>query len=141
MHGIWNMMYSFLHGAMYVLHPIWREKCLEKLEEVNDVLMDVIENHKNGDFEEQGILCDELDTYKSMLGTYALPLARDKKRMQYIIKWWETFGAYMPNLQRLAPRIPSKETCTSPCKKNWSTFYLIHTRMRIFYVLLFPMMM
>ena len=50
--------------------------------------------------------------------------------MQQAIKWWEVFGFCSPNLRRLAIRVLSQGTCTSPCERNWSTFSLIHTKRR-----------
>ncbi|KAH7387504.1 hypothetical protein KP509_16G025700 [Ceratopteris richardii] len=79
----------------------------------------------------QGVLCDELYMYKSMSGAHAQPLARDGKRMHYVVKWWETIGAHINNLQSLAPCVLSQGTCSSSCGRNWSTFSLIHTELRI----------
>ncbi|KAH7438536.1 hypothetical protein KP509_04G019100 [Ceratopteris richardii] len=126
----WDMMHSPLHAAAYVLHPIWREKCPDDDGEVSDGWMDVLERYTHGDLEKQGILMDELDKYKSIEGTYQRPLARDEKRMHYAVKWWESFEARTPNLQKLALRVLSQGTCASPCERNWSTFSLIHTKLR-----------
>lgn len=93
--------------------------------------MDVIfgEIHK-GDLALQGDLIDELDKFKVEGGTFSRPIAKEEKRMQEGVKWWETFGACTPKLQALALRILSQGTCASPCERNWSTFSLIHTKKR-----------
>ena len=126
----WDMMHSPLHAAAFVLHPIWREKNPDSDKEVHDGLMDVMERFTKFDVEKQGILCDELDIYKSMAGTFARAIAKDQKRMHQGVKWWETFGAHTPKLQQLALRVLSQGTCASPCERNWSTFSLIHTKRR-----------
>jgi hypothetical protein len=40
------------------------------------------------------------------------------------------FGGDTPNLQKLALQIVSKCCSSSECKCNWSTFVLIHTKVR-----------
>ncbi|KAH7315063.1 hypothetical protein KP509_21G032000 [Ceratopteris richardii] len=97
---------------------------------VNDGWMNVIERYTHGDLEKLGVLMDELYKYKSIEGTYQRPLSRDEKRMHYAMKWWESFRTRTPNLQKLALRVLSKGTCASPCERNWSTFSLIHTKLR-----------
>ncbi|KAH7302126.1 hypothetical protein KP509_23G057700 [Ceratopteris richardii] len=82
--------------------------------EVNDGWMDLMERCTNGDIEKQSILCDELNVYKSMEGTFDHPIAKDDKRVQY-----------------LALCILSQGTWASPCERNWSTFSLIYTKRRI----------
>lgn len=128
--GRWDMMHSSLHAAGFVLHPIWRARNPDSDKEVHDGWMDVIERYTKYDVELQGILCDELDMFKSESGTFARPLAKDEKRMHQGVKWWETFGAHTPKLQQLALRVLSQGTCASPCERNWSTFSLIHTKRR-----------
>ncbi|KAH7423049.1 hypothetical protein KP509_12G037100 [Ceratopteris richardii] len=79
----WNMLHSPLHAAAYILHPIWRERCLEKDGEVNDGWMDVIERCTHNDVDKQGVLFDELHIFKTMSGTFGRQLAKDPKRMHH----------------------------------------------------------
>ncbi|KAH7425863.1 hypothetical protein KP509_11G074300 [Ceratopteris richardii] len=118
----WNMLHSPLHAAAYVLHLIWREKCPDSDGEVNDGWMDVQDRYTNGDLKKQGALFDELDIYKSCSNTFSRPITMDPDRMQHPIKWWETFGANTPNLQKLA-------ICAAP--KKYGKLAYIHTNLRL----------
>ncbi|KAH7300990.1 hypothetical protein KP509_23G006900 [Ceratopteris richardii] len=90
--------------------------------------MDVLDKYTNGDLDKKGVLFNELYIYKSCLNTFSCPITMDLKRMQHLIKWWETFGPNTPNLQKLAIHELSQGTCPSPCEKNWSTCSMIHTK-------------
>ncbi|KAH7438542.1 hypothetical protein KP509_04G019400 [Ceratopteris richardii] len=126
----WNMLHSPLHAAAFMLHPIWKSKSPQLDPEVHAGWIDLIERYTCGDIKKQGVLIDEMDMYKSMEGLFALPIAKDESRMHNDVKWWETFGASVPNLQKLALRVLSQGSCASPCERNWSTFSLIHTKRR-----------
>ena len=74
----------------------------------------------------QGSLLDEFYAYRTReKTTFQLPTRNEQIRMHQAIKWWEMFGFCTPNLRRLAIRVLSQGTCTSPCERNWSTFSLI----------------
>jgi hypothetical protein len=45
-------------------------------------------------------------------------------------QWWAMFGGDTLNLQKLALRIVSQCCLSSGCEHNWSTFALIHTKVR-----------
>lgn len=45
-------------------------------------------------------------------------------------QWWAMFGCDTPNLQKLALRLVSQCCSASGCERNWSTFALIHTKVR-----------
>jgi hypothetical protein len=45
-------------------------------------------------------------------------------------QWWAMFGGDTLNLQKLALRIVSQCCLSSGCERNWSTFALIHTKVR-----------
>ncbi|KAI5070860.1 hypothetical protein GOP47_0015203, partial [Adiantum capillus-veneris] len=92
--------------------------------------MTILQAYSKGDLDLQGKIIDEYNKYKTEVGIFSRPIVKDEKRMQEGVKWWETFGACAPNLQRLALRLLSQGTCASPCERNWSTFSLIHTKRR-----------
>jgi hypothetical protein len=46
-------------------------------------------------------------------------------------QWWVMFGRDTPSLQGLALRLVSQCCSFNECKRNWSTFALIHTKVRI----------
>nr|XP_018686484.1 PREDICTED: uncharacterized protein LOC103994246 [Musa acuminata subsp. malaccensis]XP_018686485.1 PREDICTED: uncharacterized protein LOC103994246 [Musa acuminata subsp. malaccensis]XP_018686486.1 PREDICTED: uncharacterized protein LOC103994246 [Musa acuminata subsp. malaccensis]XP_018686487.1 PREDICTED: uncharacterized protein LOC103994246 [Musa acuminata subsp. malaccensis] len=45
-------------------------------------------------------------------------------------EWWLQFGGDAPNLRKVAIRVLSQTTTSSGCERNWSTFALIHTKVR-----------
>lgn len=45
-------------------------------------------------------------------------------------QWWAMFGGDTPHLQKLALRLVSQCCSSSGCERNWSTFALIHTKVR-----------
>ena len=44
--------------------------------------------------------------------------------------WWNMFASDTPHLQQLALRIVSQCASSSGCERNWSTFALIHMKVR-----------
>jgi hypothetical protein len=44
--------------------------------------------------------------------------------------WWMLFGSSTPNLTKLALRLVSQCCSSSGCERNWSTFALLHTKVR-----------
>lgn len=45
-------------------------------------------------------------------------------------KWWGSYGGQCPELQRIARRIVSQCISSSGCERSWSTFALVHTKLR-----------
>ena len=47
-----------------------------------------------------------------------------------IAEWWNKYGDKSPHLQKTAVKVLS-QTCSSfGCERNWSTWSLIHTKLR-----------
>ncbi|ONM60654.1 hypothetical protein ZEAMMB73_Zm00001d022455 [Zea mays] len=44
--------------------------------------------------------------------------------------WWDQYGGDYPELQEFAHRIVSQCMSSSGCECNWSTFALVHTKLR-----------
>jgi hypothetical protein len=44
--------------------------------------------------------------------------------------WWTSYGARVPNLQKLVIRVLSQTCSSSRCKRHWSVFKKIHTKKR-----------
>jgi len=44
--------------------------------------------------------------------------------------WWVLFGGDTPELQKFAIRIVLQCVSSSGCERNWSTFALVHTKLR-----------
>jgi hypothetical protein len=48
----------------------------------------------------------------------------------FVVKWWSAYGGEHKKLQMLARRIVSQCLSSSGCERNWSTFALVHTKLR-----------
>ena len=59
--------------------------------------------------------------YSNILLTYSVAHAAS---------WWMMFGSSTPKLQYLAMRLVSQCCSSSGCERNWSTFALLHTKVR-----------
>jgi len=59
--------------------------------------------------------------YSNILLTYSVAHAAS---------WWMMFGSSTPKLQYLAMRLVSQCCSSSRCERNWSTFALLHTKVR-----------
>jgi hypothetical protein len=46
----------------------------------------------------------------------------------FVGAWWEMFNYSTPTLQKLVIRLVSQCALTTGCKRNWSTFSFIHTK-------------
>lgn len=48
----------------------------------------------------------------------------------YVADWWDQYGGECSELQEVARRIVSQCMSSSGCERNWSTFALVHTKLR-----------
>ena len=48
----------------------------------------------------------------------------------FAVEWWLQFGGDAPHLRKVVVRILSQTTTSNGCERNWSTFTLIHTKVR-----------
>ena len=46
------------------------------------------------------------------------------------VEWWFMYGSHAPTLRNLVIKVLSQTAFSSACKRNWSTFSLIHTKQR-----------
>ena len=44
--------------------------------------------------------------------------------------WWINYGEEARNLQKIAIKVLSQTCSSSGCERNWSTWSLIHTKLR-----------
>jgi uncharacterized membrane protein YgcG len=72
----------------------------------------------------QPLLFPLLQMEKSLV-TNSVPLSH-----AYAASWWMMFGSSTPALQKLALRLVSQCVSSSGCERNWSTFALLHTKVR-----------
>lgn len=48
----------------------------------------------------------------------------------FLADWWDQYGGDYPDLQYIAKRIVGQCMSSSGCERNWSTFALVHTKLR-----------
>ncbi|TVU26044.1 hypothetical protein EJB05_28572, partial [Eragrostis curvula] len=74
----------------------------------------------------------EAEFYRRKAGEFSRDLAKqmasDNKTSPS--QWWAMFGHETPTLQRLAMQPVSQCCSSSGCERNWSTFALVHTKVR-----------
>jgi hypothetical protein len=49
----------------------------------------------------------------------------------FAASWWAMFGSDTPTLQKLTLRLVPRCCSSSGCERNWSTFALLYTKVRI----------
>ena len=47
-----------------------------------------------------------------------------------IVKWQTNYGDEGPHIQKIAVKVLSQTCSSSGCERNWSTWSLIHTKLR-----------
>ena len=47
-----------------------------------------------------------------------------------IVEWWNNYGDEGPHLQKIVVKVLSQTCSSSGCERNWSTWSLIHTKLR-----------
>ncbi|XP_039814018.1 uncharacterized protein LOC120676755 [Panicum virgatum] len=74
----------------------------------------------------------ELEVFRQKVGEFgsemAMRMAMDPKTSPS--SWWMMFGSSTPKLQYLAMRFVSQCCSSSGCERNWSTFALMHIKVR-----------
>ncbi|ESN90190.1 hypothetical protein HELRODRAFT_182681, partial [Helobdella robusta] len=68
--------------------------------------------------------------YRARQGVFGRPMAIAAAKTMPGHKWWMSFGAQTPELQKIAVRVLSQVTSAGSCERNWSTFDFIHTKKR-----------
>ncbi|KAL0444325.1 UNVERIFIED_CONTAM: hypothetical protein Slati_2155200 [Sesamum latifolium] len=64
------------------------------------------------------------------LGEFGTLLARQAVSTSLPAQWWYNYSDEAPNLQKIAVKVLSQTCASSGCERNWSTWSLIHTKLR-----------
>ncbi|CAL5027359.1 unnamed protein product [Urochloa decumbens] len=72
----------------------------------------------------------EIGFFRECHGRFNRPTARAGALSMSPTDWWFQFGGEVPTLQKYALRIVSQCVSSSGCERNWSTFALVHTKIR-----------
>ncbi|CAM0149332.1 unnamed protein product [Urochloa decumbens] len=106
----------------YQLHLCENYDYVKSLEETIERLADSIDS---------GLMAlSQFQAFKSFSGKFGGPMARRAVGQISATEWWTLFGGEVKELQRYAIRIVSQCVSSSGCERNWSTFALVHTKVR-----------
>ncbi|CAM0151699.1 unnamed protein product [Urochloa decumbens] len=72
----------------------------------------------------------EIGFFRECHGRFNRPTARAGALSMSPTDWWFQFGGEVPTLQKYALHIVSQCVSSSRCERNWSTFALVHTKIR-----------
>ncbi|KAL0370475.1 UNVERIFIED_CONTAM: hypothetical protein Sangu_0365600 [Sesamum angustifolium] len=64
------------------------------------------------------------------LGEFRSPLARQAVSTSLPAQWWYNYGDEAPNLRKITVKVLSQTCASSGCERHWSTWSLIHTKLR-----------
>ncbi|MQL68097.1 hypothetical protein Taro_000413 [Colocasia esculenta] len=73
---------------------------------------------------------DEMKSFRKAIEGFAEPSAIAGRERVEGADWWFNFGHTVPTLRKVAVKILSQTSSSSGCERNWSTFALIHTKVR-----------
>ncbi|MQM01956.1 hypothetical protein Taro_034717 [Colocasia esculenta] len=82
-------------------------------------------NHENA-----AATLNELKYFNEGIGSFSDPSAIASRQKLDPGEWWLSYGRSSPTLREIAIRVLSQTSSSSGCERNWSTFALIHTKVR-----------
>jgi len=126
----WKMLHTDLHSAGFVLDPEYRSFLQHENKEVISGFHAMIERVHAGDLAAQVNAISQHSVYRAGQGLFARPVAMAAANEMSASRWWQAFGAHVPELQKVAIRVLSQVTSASACERNWSTFDFIHSKKR-----------
>ncbi|XP_027174366.1 uncharacterized protein LOC113773978 [Coffea eugenioides] len=110
-----NRWYNQLHRDLHAAVRRGLKNVIAKLEPNLDAQVDSINEIK--------IFADKKGGFGSAIAARALPKSLPAE-------WWLNYGEDAPNLRNIAVKILSQTCTSSGCERNWSTWSLIHTKLR-----------
>ncbi|EOY32153.1 Uncharacterized protein TCM_039722 [Theobroma cacao] len=90
----WNVLFSLLHAAGYILNPGYFGKA-------------------------RWVLRKQLSSYWRLEGSFGEEDALDCRDKMDLVAWWENFGFETPHLQTLAIKVLSQVSTISMCQDIW----------------------
>ena len=126
----WRWMRRPIHGLTALLHPAYKSPALftdiELLEDRDAFMPKIVPE------DEQGTFLEELISYNDQRGgaAFASPTCWKRESLVKPLFWWETFGYAHRSLQKVALRLLAQDCSSGACERNWSSYSLIHTKIR-----------
>ncbi|XP_073038171.1 uncharacterized protein [Primulina eburnea] len=127
----YNQLHQHLHAAAYFLNPLlqYSGTCVYT-DEVKRGLKVVIKRLEP-DLSAQASAMSELKLFTDQTGEFGSPLAKMAVKKSLPAEWWNDYGDDAPHLIKIAIKILSQTCSSSRCERNWSTWSLVHTKLRI----------
>jgi hypothetical protein len=82
------------------------------------------------DTDVQVSIANQLSQFRSSHGIFGREIAKAAARSMPAYRWWQSFGASVPELQRLAVRVLSQTASSSEAERNWSLFSFTQSKKR-----------
>ncbi|KAH7315864.1 hypothetical protein KP509_21G068500 [Ceratopteris richardii] len=120
----WEYLSRPIHGFAALLHPYFKRPNLWSngtLHQMKDLYMERIL------FPDDQIAFDA--DFSAFMGNIGIAYARTTSVRREVtsrpLEWWNHYGYGHPHMSRHALR----DSSSSPCERNWSTFSLVHTKL------------
>ncbi|KAA8550236.1 hypothetical protein F0562_001920 [Nyssa sinensis] len=114
----WDMLFSPLHAAGYILNPRYFGRGQTKDKTVMRGWKATLERYEC-DSASRRILREELSSYCRLDGALGEEDAVDCRDKMDPVAWWENFGFETPHLQTLAIKILSQVSSIAMCQDSW----------------------
>ncbi|XP_043714752.1 uncharacterized protein LOC122663117 [Telopea speciosissima] len=82
------------------------------------------------DADAQVIINSEMKFFWDATGSFGRTVAISARETTYVVEWWLQYSTDSSNLAKIARKVLSQTSSTTGCKRNWSTFNLIHSKRR-----------
>ena len=126
----WEYFHSAYHGAGFVLNPGFID--MEHISNASNMryTRTVIGRLFHDAPEKATAARRQLTIFLNKEGTFALPEIWDDAKEMADYRWWQLYGADVPELQFVALHVLSKRGSASSAERNWSEFDFIWTKKR-----------
>ncbi|XP_051149227.1 uncharacterized protein LOC127263948 [Andrographis paniculata] len=127
----YNQLHQDLYTAVYFLNPgiQYSGTCEFDSSEVRKGVKEVIKRLEL-DLDIQVKAMNEINTFVNKVGEFGSALAIRAVATSLPADWWNMYGDKAPNFRKIALKVLSQTCTSSGCERDWSTWSLIHTKLR-----------
>ncbi|CAG8739958.1 7474_t:CDS:2, partial [Ambispora leptoticha] len=122
-----NFLYNPVIILAYKLDPRYQGRSLNS-KKWDSIIEDELLRLVSSQYQENILI--EYAEYVSKKGHFARQCLWNSNLVQNPINWWGLFKGRYPALSEVALRILSIPATSAACERNWSTFGLIHNKLR-----------
>ena len=109
----WIMLHTDLHSAGFVLDPEYRLFLQHENEEVMSGFHAIVEKMFKDDVQAQVKAIEQHSTHRAGHGLFSQPMANAAAKEMQPFRWWLSFGAHIPELQKVAVHFLSQVSSAS----------------------------